>query len=403
MVLPTFSPSNRDFLQNPYPHFDDLCQHNPVHWIDDDTLVVASYEGVRGILSDRDYGVTAIPDLVEELALEHPEINALKLIEFARKSMVFTEGDDHRRLKKAIQGGFTARKAADQEAVISQCAEEIVSDLPESGVVDLIPKVAHHLSVLFLRRMFGLDASEAAKVENATKRIRTLLQPRSATIRQLVSGVDALNEGFTLFKQAAKQVEQSPFMQMYSEAMYRREVCEEEMLMMCLMTYVAGHETSQALIGNALVSLSGFCPEVLGDSVDRQLSQKIVQETLRFEPPLQVTTRRVKRELSLNGHELQKGQMVLLLLGAANRDQRVFSDPHTFEIGREEARHLSFGVGLHTCLGSHFAKLEAEVMIWKLLSRYHIAPTTTALRRAWRPSSAFLRSAHTLRAEVRQR
>lgn len=400
MTVPIFSPSSREFLQNPYPHYSEIRSQNPVHWIDENTLVLAKYSDVRRALIAPELGVTAIPDLVESLAQRHKDVNASKLIEFARKSMVFTEGEDHRRLKKAVQSSFTEAQAARQKLAITECVDRILHVLPENEDIDLVPNVAHKLSGLFLGRMFGLDDVEALEMEVYTNRIRSLLQPRSATVNQLKSAVNALEEALTVFSNVSRRFVKSPFMEMYLSAMENGSVTEEEVLMLCIMTYVAGHETSQALAANALVSIAIAAPRLYTQPLNRSQARLVVHETLRYEPPLQITTRIVKRELSFDGHVLRPGQTLLLLLGSANRDEREFERPDEFDVSRNQQPYLTFGAGIHSCLGSHFAILEAEILLSRMLTEFRINLCDGALKRIWRPSSAFLRSAFSLKAKL---
>ncbi len=400
MSGPVFNPSTREFLINPYPHYAQIMQENPAHWLDNSTLVLSTYEDVKAALSAPQLSVATIPDRIEEIAQTQDIVDASRLVEFARKSLVFTDGDDHRRLKKIMQPHFSSKRIAEFEQVLMDCADRILDELPSGEEVDLISRVAHRLSQEFLCAMFGLSHEEGRATEKLAAKIRSLLLPRSATINQLKSAVDALDKALEVFKGVSEHVDAPMLNRFRSSEGTDTGLSAQEVLMMCVMTYVAGHETSQALIANTLVCMAKEIPERFAEPITRQDARQIILETLRFEPPLQIATRTAKTAGKIGRHFVEQGRSLLLLVGAANRDEQFFELAHTFWPERPRRPHLAFGIGSHSCLGSQLAIMEAEIMLVSLLKRFEVKLQEGAVSRAWRPSSAFMRSAHFLPATV---
>jgi cytochrome P450 len=143
----------------------------------------------------------------------------------------------------------------------------------------------------------------------------------------------------------------------------------EEMLSMLVLLLVAGNETTTTLIGNAVVELLAHPGELKRLREDPKLLPSAIEEVLRFASPVQFDPRRATRSVALHGVEIQENDFVLSWLGSANRDERVFERPESFDITREKNAHLAFGFGTHYCIGANLARLEARVALGALLSR----------------------------------
>ena len=145
---------------------------------------------------------------------------------------------------------------------------------------------------------------------------------------------------------------------------------EEELIANTLLIYAAGFETTTNLIGNMVLTLLRHPDQLAMLRADRSLVPSAVEEVLRFQPPVQVDGRFVMQDLEIAGHQLHKGDNVITLVATANRDRAVFDDPDTFDITRDSSQILSFGYGIHYCLGASLARLEGQVVLERLLDRF---------------------------------
>jgi cytochrome P450 len=148
------------------------------------------------------------------------------------------------------------------------------------------------------------------------------------------------------------------------------DLTHEELLAQGVLLLMAGHETTRNLIGNGMLTLLRHPDQLDRLRQDRTLLRGAVEEVLRFEGPLQGTSRLALEEMEFLGEKILAGQSLLAVMGCANRDQRQFPYPDRFDIGRQNNPHLGFGAGAHACLGLHLARVEAQVAFGAILDRY---------------------------------
>jgi cytochrome P450 len=148
------------------------------------------------------------------------------------------------------------------------------------------------------------------------------------------------------------------------------QLTDDELINMCANFLLAGHETTRSLIGNGLLTLLNHPVQLESLRSDPQLITSAVEECLRFESPVQRGWRRVVSDTTVRGQDIKAGQLVFMMLGAANRDPQHFETPDLFDIGRHDNRHLAFGYGIHFCIGAPLARLEGPIAISALIARF---------------------------------
>jgi hypothetical protein len=153
---------------------------------------------------------------------------------------------------------------------------------------------------------------------------------------------------------------------------------EEELIANCGFMFIAGHETTTHLIANGLLTLLQHPAQLDRIFADPALIPSAVEELLRFAGPVQLTSRFALADVEMCGHEIRRGQALVLPLAAANRDPAQFADPNSFEVGREDNNHLAFGGGPHYCLGAQLARMQAEIALSTMLRRFPRVALTSA-------------------------
>ena len=164
------------------------------------------------------------------------------------------------------------------------------------------------------------------------------------------------------------------------------KLTEPEVIAMCLLLFIAGHETTVNLIGNGLLALLQHPEQLAKVQADPGLVPNAIEELLRYDSPVQRTARMPTTDVEIAGHRIDKGTMVVTALGAANRDPAQFPDPDRLDVTRRDVRHISFGFGIHFCLGAPLARVEGQIALGTLLRRaprLMLAETTPE----WRESS----------------
>ena len=278
---------------------------------------------------------------------------------------------DHTRIRRVVQPLYDARLVHRAQAYTAEVADELldkmVEDNPES--VDLIPAFIAPLMQRFIGYLFDTPPEWTAQLGGWSQDILSFLElEQDDPVYQ--RGYQAFNRFLFYFaSRFQERCPTTPILDRLRDAHHQARLTEEELTAQSVLLYVAGHTTTQDLIGNALYQILQDHP--LQDRLKRDPSRisDLVQETLRYEPPGQYFVRWAHEDMDLLGQRISAGQRILLMVAAANRDPRVFENPHQFDMDRAPNHHLSFGHGIHHCVGALLAPRIAQTAIEKLLAR----------------------------------
>ncbi len=282
------------------------------------------------------------------------------------KSLVFTDNPEHARLRGLVNRVFTPQAIAAVRPRIAEIAGELVRRALRDGEMDAVADFAAPLPLMVMCDWMALPPGLHDQVGRWTHDVRFLLEPglMSAEDFTRVGGVVeafAVTLGDLVAERRAR-----PGGDLISRlagvvTAGGDRLSDEEVIFVCIMSFVAGNETTKSLIGNGLLALlrhpgqSALLrgrPDLVGSAVD---------EALRYDSPLQLTKRVATRDVEIGGKQVRAGEQLLLCLGAANRDPDAFDRPDDFDIGRDAVAHLAFGHGMHGCLGGLLARLQAEI------------------------------------------
>ncbi|MFF5990911.1 cytochrome P450 [Prauserella flavalba] len=332
------------------------------------------YADVREALYDRDLSSDRVSAILRPLP-EEARREAAPLEETMRDIVVFSDPPDHRRLRRLLLKAFTPRMVAQAKPAIEKLTRSLLDGLPAEGdAFDLHRGLMYPMPALVVSALLGIPEEEheafqgwaldlvlvvgsgritpelARRASDSALRMRELLsrlveQRRNAPGPDLLSAmIEAVNEGERLTEN-----------ELYANALF-------------LMT--AGHETATNMLSNGLLALLRHPDQLELLRGDHSLLGSATEEMLRFEGPVQIAARIADRDRELCGLDLNRGQPVILLLGAANRDPDVFEDPDRFDITREAKGHLAFSHGMHFCLGAALARAEMEVVLPLVFERF---------------------------------
>ena len=290
------------------------------------------------------------------------------------RSMLFLDPPDHTRLRKLASKAFTARAVEAMRPHIQELVDDMLDAAADRGGMDVIADLAYPLPITVISEMLGVPLEDRERFHQWTPAAVKMLDP---------------NDDFSIFPAACEAFEgyRGYFLELIEERRRRPgddllsalveaeeegdRLTEEEMVAMVTLLFVAGHETTVNLIGNGLNALLRRPDQRDRLAADPSLVPTAVEEMLRFDPPVQLTGRNAVVDVELDdGFTIAQGQQVITLLAAANRDADVFDDPDRFDVGRQANRHLSFGGGIHHCLGAPLARVEGQVAVASLLRRF---------------------------------
>ncbi len=359
------SPTDRRFVQNPYPFYDRARKAGPVFfWEDYGMPAVASAAGVNALMRDRRLGREVPASQARPIP---PHLAPFYAVE--AHSMLELEPPRHTRLRGLVLRAFTSRRIAALEPEIAALTHRLVDELPE-GPFDLLPGFAQRLPVIVIARLLGVPEEMAPDLLRWSNAMVGMYQ--AGRTRAMEEAAATAAADFSAFlrgyveERRARPADDLITHLIAAEAEGER-LSTDEMIATCILLLNAGHEATVHTLGNGVKALleHGTPAEALAP----EAIEGTVEEILRFDPPLHLFTRHAYEDVEVMGVTLPAGTEVALLLGAANRDPQVWPRPHRFDPARPVKPHLAFGVGLHFCVGAPLARLELQVALPILFAR----------------------------------
>lgn len=368
-----FNPFSADFRKDPYPLYRRLREAQPVHrtlgmW------VLTRHADARSVLRDRTYSAGLIPQQVRLQADRFAKGEVAQIANLGKKSLVFTDNPDHARLRGLVNRVFTAQAIAKLRPRITDTAERLVRQAWDDGGMDVIADLATPLPVTVMCDWMALPGDLRGRVGQWTHDIRFLLEPGLMTAPEFAQVGDVIDTFSHALSEVLAERRARPGDDLISQLIAARTVAgdrltDEEIVYVGIMCFVAGNETTKSLIGNGIRALLVHPDQGARLHGRPDLLKGTVEETLRYDSPLQLTKRLASREVEIGGTLIRAGDQILLCLGAANRDPAVFREPNRFDITRGATEHLAFGYGMHGCLGGLLARLQAEIAFGCLYGR----------------------------------
>ena len=363
----TYNPLSPRMAQDPYPEYAVLRERSPVHrsrlmnaW------VFSRYADVDTVLRDHRH----LSNDPRNRTLSRRQQGALP--NPGDYTMLFLDPPDHTRLRALVNKAFTRRAVNALEPHIRGLMNSLLDAADPSGF-DLMEAVANPLPVIVIAEMLGVPPEDRARFRTWSNRRARLLEP-TISPRARTAGAEAgeaLDEYFVPIIQARRAEPESDILSALAQAEEEGDVLtEREMLNMLRLLLVAGNETTTNLIGNGILALLRNPEELERLRTDPTLIPSAVEELLRFDSPVQTDFRGALEDCEVNGAPLRRGENVVLLIGSANRDPAVFEEPDRLDIGRSESSHISFGRGIHHCIGAPLARLEGRIVLEVLLERF---------------------------------
>ena len=363
-----FNPLSTRTAQDPYPTYAALRERDPVHrsrlmnaWL------FSCHGDIDTILRDHQrFG----NDPRKGTLNRRQRVNLPRDDEF---TMLFLDPPDHKRLRALVNKAFTPKAVNALEPHIRSILGRLLDDIDDPGGFDLMDAVARPLPVIVIAEMLGVPPEDRAQFKTwSDQRARVLepvISPREREIAE-----DAGRAFDAYFKPIIKERRAAPQDDIVSALAKAEEegdrLTERETLNMLRLLLIAGNETTTNLIGNGVLALLRNPDQLQRLRDDPSLIPSAVDELLRFDSPVQTDFRRVLEDCEVNGFPLKLRENIVVLLGAANRDPDVFDRPDELDVGRGDRSHLSFGRGIHHCLGAPLARLEGRIVLEMLLERF---------------------------------
>jgi cytochrome P450 len=377
------------FLANPYPVFEKLRAAAPVFKAPFGRWFITRYDDTVQLLRDRRFGKDyddpeALMRRFGPTALQEPAVVELTHM------MLMRDPPDHTRLRGLVTQAFTARRIEAMRARVQDLTDRLLDEVMPLGHMDAIRDLAFPLPVMVICELLGVPEEDQARFVTGSASGGALLNPTPPTREEL----DRANRGTresgayfdSLFELRRREPRDDLITQLVQTEAAGDRLTTAELRANVSLLFAAGHETTVNLIGNGLLSLLRHPDQWQMLRADPGLIPNAIEEILRFESPVQAVARTVRETVDLDGVMLEPPAIVVSLVGAANRDPAVFDDPDRFDITRKDLRPLSFGGGIHFCLGAQLARIEAAVVLETVSRRLTNPRLVEPDRPKWRSS-----------------
>ncbi len=386
---PLFNPLSPDFIRDPYPHYERLRTSDPMHLTAFGAFVASRHAEVSLVMRDRRFG----KDYVERTKRRYgPQIMEEPVFRSMSHWMLQQDPPDHTRLRGLVVKAFTARRVEDMRPRIQEIVDRTLDRIAPQGHMDLIEDFAFRLPVTIICDMLGIPEEHREVFYTGSRDGGRLLDPVPLTKAEIEQGNASNLMAQMYFQQLFELRRKNPGDDLTTQLVQAEEdgskLSNEELTANIILLFGAGHETTVNLIGNGLLALHRNPDQLALLKANPELITNAIEEFLRYDSSVQLTGRVALEDIDdLGGKKIPKGESVLCLLGSANRDPAVYPDrPECLDITRPKIRPLSFGGGIHLCLGAQLARIEAEVAISTLLRRLPGLKLDNSENPEWRPT-----------------
>jgi cytochrome P450 len=370
-----FNPLARQFRDDPYPIYKRLRQKDPIHR----SLllrgaVVTRFRDIETILKDGRFGS-------DEQKLPNYEKNRQQMVKAGilredeagfNGSMLRMDPPDHSRLRSLVSRAFTPRTVEGLRPRIEAIVDEELGRAASKGRMDVIGELAYPLPVTVIAEMLGIPTEDRERFKHwSDEAVRGI---GFGSVEDAKRSMQANRELRARLGPVVEERRREPREDLISALVAAEEqgdkLSTDEVFATIILLLVAGNETTTNLIGNGLLALLKHPEQLRLLREDPSRIEGAVEELLRYDSPVQFTSRHPQEDVELDGHVLRAYEEAVLILGSANRDPDEYADPDRLDITRQSVRHLSFSHGIHFCLGAPLARLEGQVALSALAQRF---------------------------------
>ena len=370
----TYDPAAPEVRRNPFPVYSQLQDDDPVHWSESlRSWVLTRYDDVRQVAMSDVMSPDRLRPFYAQLKGERREILA-EVMRYLSLWMVFRDPPEHTRLRRLVGTAFTPRSIEALADPVGRVVDQLLDALPRNQSVDWAQQVAMPLPAYVILDLLGIPHQSYADLKAWSDDLRAFVGSSRADPDRYNRARHGATQLAGFFREVIAARRAAPGEDFVSRMITARDeqgsLSEDELVATCMLVLFAGHETTTHLLGNSANALLDHPDQLQRLRDNPALINPAVEEFLRYDGPSNAITRVVSADHEIGGKLLRSGDRVFAMVNAANRDPRRFDNPQGLDIARQNNRHLTFGFGLHFCLGAPLARLEAQLCFAGLIRRF---------------------------------
>ncbi len=357
------------FLDDPYPWYAALREHDPLHALEGGGVFLSRYEDAIAVYR----APQASSDKREEF---RPKLGDSPLYEHHTTSLVFNDPPLHTKVRRILMGAVNQKAIARMEPNVARLVDALLEDMAAKGAVNFIDDFAAQIPIEVIGNLLDIPHEERGPLRGWSVAILSGLEPRltpamlEAGNRAVTEFIDYLRGLIAARRRKPGDYDTDVLTRLIQGEKDGENLTEKELYHQCIFLLNAGHETTTNLIGNGVWALLANPGELERLRTDPALVPSAVEEMLRYDGPIQLNNRRLTAPMTLGGRSLPAGTSITIGIGAANHDPAQFPDPERFDVARKPNRHLAFGQGDHVCVGMNVARMEGRIALARLIARF---------------------------------
>lgn len=368
---------HNDFVKNPYQTYNSMRAHKPIlfsqttrlHWVTKMEFAQEMLRDKRFSVDDRKYPIA------EKRRKEFKKAGReIMLEQFENPSMLKLDPPDHSRIRKLVQYGFTNRYITSLEPEIKKVVDDCLEKVHNQDSFDLIDDLAKPLPAIVIAKMMGLPNEDLDQFQAWSEDLLLGVGGIGTSREDIKKSGDAYESLIRYFEKIILSRKDEPGEDFIGKLIQAEEEGDKlnikEMYGTCLLLLIAGHETTTRLIGNGLFTLLNHPDQFLLLRNNYDLIPNAIEEMLRYEPPVHATVRFAHDDMAYAGKDYKRGTAFAVSIAGANRDPEANQNPNSFDISRQEIKHISFGYGPHMCIGASLARIESRIAFETLFERF---------------------------------